>query len=270
MKKKYNIFIVLGISLMASILFPAEKAGASTLSPSVRSEIAALTGAKTNSITSKFKNGTKKTERKNDGSKDKNNSGRSADEPFELKSAWLSDQDIILEDPAPKNLKGLKEAVDVSDPRSVAAYWVLSVNRLTENYDDGMSMMKYLFADIEPYGRGFTEGGVSGKAGWDSYFNDRLKDKNYKWLPAAYFEGGSRKNNFTPSKPLTIELYYNDTNTNAINSQTFDTLGRLNIVYWVKSHAGGNQVNITLSRFEGTDRWYVTSGTSSTALFYQQ
>ena len=50
-------------------------------------------------------------------------------------------------------------------------------------------MMKYLFADIEPYGSGFTEGGMSGKAGWDTYFNDRLKDGDYKWLPRAYFEG---------------------------------------------------------------------------------
>ncbi|MCR5733119.1 MAG: hypothetical protein K6G22_00810 [Lachnospiraceae bacterium] len=186
------------------------------------------------------------------------------------KNEWLSDQDYVLDDPAPENLKELKEAVDVTDPRSVAAYYVWSVNMLTKNYDDGMAMMKYLFADIEPNGRGYTEGGVSGKTGWASFFNDRLKDKNYSWLPQAYFEGGSRKNNFEPDTPVTIELYYNNTNTETINEQTFDSLGRLNIVYWVKSHAAGNQVNITLSRFEGTDRWYVTSGTSSTALFYQQ
>jgi len=62
----------------------------------------------------------------------------------------------------------------VQDPRSVAAYWVWAVNRLVDDYSGGMAMMKYLFADIEPYGRGFTEGGVSGRAGWDTYFNERL------------------------------------------------------------------------------------------------
>ncbi len=205
--------------------------------------------------------------------KDKKTNGNASSDgsdAFELKREWQTDQDYVLEDPAPLNLKDLKEAVDVKDPRSVAAYWVWSVNCLTKNYDDGMEMMKYLFADIEPFGRGYTEGGVSGKAGWDTYFNERLKDKQYSWLPQAYFEGGSRSNNFEPETPLTIELYYNSNNTETINDQTLSSLGRLNIVYWVKSHAGGNQVNITLSRFEGTDRWYVTSGSSSTALFYQQ
>ena len=66
--------------------------------------------------------------------------------------------------------------------------------RLTDNYDDGMEMMKYLFADIEPYGPGYTEGGISGKAGWDSYFDERLDDPEYDWLPRTYFEGGNKSN----------------------------------------------------------------------------
>jgi hypothetical protein len=191
--------------------------------------------------------------------------------PFELEDAWLADQEYTLTDPAPKNLTELKKAVDIHDPRSVAAYWVLAVNRLTEDYDDGMAMMKYLFADIEPYGRGFTEGGVSGRAGWDSYFDERLGDDSYSWLPRAYFEGSStRKDRFALEEPLRILLYYNEPNTRTINEQTFDVLGRLNIEYWVESRAAGNKVSITLSRFEDTNRWYVTSGTSSSALFYMQ
>jgi hypothetical protein len=47
-------------------------------------------------------------------------------------------------------------------------------------------------------------------------------------------------------------------------------LGRLNIVYWVESNAAGNKVNIELSKFEGSDRFYVTKGSSSTSLFYDQ
>ncbi|MBQ3404897.1 MAG: S-layer homology domain-containing protein [Oscillospiraceae bacterium] len=188
----------------------------------------------------------------------------------QLKSEWKVDQDYTLADPAPWNLSELKQVVDVKDPRSVAAYWVWAVCRLADNYDDGMAMMKYLFADIEPYGRGYTEGGMSGKAGWDTYFNERLKSPDYKWLVRAYFEGATKDNGMVPARPLTIELYYNNTNTETINAQSLEQLGRLNIVYWVQSHAGGNQVNLTVSKFDGSDRWYITSGTSSTALYYDQ
>ena len=188
----------------------------------------------------------------------------------ELKTEWKKDQDFTLADPAPWNLDELKQVVDVTDPRSVAAYFVWSVTRLVDNYNDGMEMMKYLFADLEPFGRGFTEGGTSGKAGWDTYFNERLKSSDYNWLTGAYFEGAESSNGFRPSRPLTLELYYNNTNTETINAQTYEQLGRLNIVYWVKSHAAGNQVNINVSKFDESDRWYVTSGTTSTALFYDQ
>ena len=188
----------------------------------------------------------------------------------ELLPEWKQDQSCTLADPAPWNLEELKKAVDIHDPRSVAAYWVWSVNRLTDNYEDGMAMMKYLFADIEVFGRGYTEGGLSGKAGWDPYFNERLKSPDYNWLPRAYFNGAAAGNGFAPDRPRSLTLYYNNTNTETINAQTLDQLGRLNIVYWVRSNAGGNQVNITLSKFEGSDRWYVTSGTASTALFYDQ
>ena len=188
----------------------------------------------------------------------------------ELTSDLKKDQKFTLADPAPWDLDELKQVVNIKDPRSVAAYFVWAVTRLVDNYDDGMEMMKYLFADIEPYGSGYTEGGMSGKAGWDTYMNERLKSNDYKWLPRAYFEGGTGDNGFQPTRPLTLELYYNSTNTETINAQTFDQFGRLNIVYWVKSHAAGNQVNITVSRFDGSDRWYVTSGTTSAALFYDQ
>ncbi len=188
----------------------------------------------------------------------------------ELKDEWKKDQVFDMADPAPWNLEELKKVVDVQDPRSVAAYYVWAVNRLVFNYDEGMEMMKYLFADIEPYGSGYTEGGMSGKAGWDTYFNERLKSNDYKWLPFAYFNGANADNGFMPTRPLKLELYYNNTNTETINAQTLDQYGRLNIVYWVKSHAAGNQVNITVSKFDGSNRFYVTSGATPSALFYDQ
>ena len=187
-----------------------------------------------------------------------------------LPAEWKTDREIVLEDPAPWNQAELMQAVDVTDPGSVAAYWVWSVNRLTENYDDGMEMMKYLFADIEVFGRGFTEGGLSGKAGWDSYFNERLKSPDYRWLPGAYFKGTAAENGFRAPRPLTAVLHYNRPNTETLNGQTYEQLGRLNIVYWVMSNAAGNKVNLTLSRFDGSNRWYVTNSGASSALFYDQ
>ncbi|MBQ3903253.1 MAG: hypothetical protein II745_07765, partial [Lachnospiraceae bacterium] len=92
------------------------------------------------------------------------NAGSSAS----LQGEWKADRRIVLRDPAPETLDELKSAVDVSDPGSVAAYFVYGVMALTADYDTGMGMMKYLFADLEPFGRGFTEGGVSGRAGWDT------------------------------------------------------------------------------------------------------
>lgn len=186
-----------------------------------------------------------------------------------LRSEWTENRTVTLEK-EPDTVDELKSAVDVKDPGSVAAYWVYAVTCLTADYDAGMGMMKYLFADLEPFGRGFTEGGNAGRAGWDPYFNDRLKDDEYRWLPRAYFKGAAASNGFNPPKPLSVDLHYNAPNTETCNKQSFESLGRLNIVYWVESCAAGNKVNITLSRFDGSDRWYVTSGTSSTGLFYGQ
>ena len=186
-----------------------------------------------------------------------------------LKAEWTKDREVVLSG-TPESLDELKAAVDVSDPGSVAAYWLYGVMCMTADYNIGMDMMKYLFADLEPFGRGFTEGGATGKAGWDSYFNERLKDDDYRWLPRAYFKGAAASNGFKPATPLAVELHYNEPNTNTVNSQSLEQLGRLNIVYWVKSNAAGNQVNITVSKFDGSDRWYVTSGSSSSAVFYDQ
>ena len=189
-------------------------------------------------------------------------------EPY-LTGEQKQDRTITIKG-TPDDLAELKAAVDVTDPGSVAAYFVYSVMALTADYDTGMSMMKYLFADLEPFGRGFTEGGLSGRAGWDTGLSERLKDDDYRWLPRAYFVGATADNGFKPTQPLQVELHFNPKNTEDINAQTLQQLGRLNIVYWVKSNAAGNQVNINLSRFDGSDRWYVTSAATSAALFYDQ
>ena len=194
---------------------------------------------------------------------------KSAKQIKDLGKDFFTDRRVTLEK-KPVNLEELKAAVDVGDPGSVAAYWVYAVACLGVDYDTGMSMMKYLFADLEPYGRGFTEGGGAGRAGWDPGFNERLKDDDFRWLPRAYFVGAKADNGFNPPEPLAVDLHYNKHNTEASNEQSFKALGRLNIVYWVQSNAAGNKVNITLSKFDGSERWYVTSGISSSGLFYDQ
>lgn len=183
-----------------------------------------------------------------------------------LDASWKSNRRIEIK--PVENLEELKASVNVSDPGSVAAYYVYSVMALTADKDTGMGMMKYLFADLEPFGRGFTEGGTNG--GWDNYMNDRLKDDDYRWLPRAYFAGAVADNGFHPAQPLAVDLYFNQPNTDALNSQSLEQLGRLNIVYYVQSNAAGNKVNIELSKFDGSDRWYVTKGSVASALFYDQ
>jgi hypothetical protein len=185
-----------------------------------------------------------------------------------LKPEWTTDRVITLKG-TPDNLAELKDEVDVTDPGSVAAYWAYSVMCLSADYDTAIEMMKYLFADIEPYAKGFTEGGKSGKAGFDPYFKERLRDDKCSTYLSAYFNGEKNGSGFTPDQPLNISLHYNAGNTQSINEQTFEQLGRLNIVYWIKSaFMGDYKLNITLSRFEGTDRWYVTNGTASSGMFY--
>lgn len=192
---------------------------------------------------------------------------RSAAAKVELEAAFACDRELIIS--APDSLTELKGAVDITDPGSVAAYWLYSVMALTVDFETGMDMLRYLYADIVPFGAGYIEGGGTGKAGWDSYFNERLKDKDYSWLPRAYFKGAVAANGYTPDVPLGVKLRYNQTNTEVINKQS-ESLGRTNVVYWITSHAAGNQVNITLSRFSGSDRWYVTSGSSAMTVFYGQ
>ena len=79
-----------------------------------------------------------------------------------LDASWTANRRVEIK--PVENLEELKAAVNVSDPGSVAAYYVYAVMALTADKDTGLGMMKYLFADLEPFGRGFTEGGTNGGA----------------------------------------------------------------------------------------------------------
>ena len=57
---------------------------------------------------------------------------------------WAQEQNFTLADPAPWNLSEMEQVVNVTDPRSVAAYWVWAVMRLADNYDDGMEKCRMI------------------------------------------------------------------------------------------------------------------------------
>ncbi len=179
-----------------------------------------------------------------------------------------TDQSYALSNPAPRTLEQLKQEVNLKDPRSVCSYWIWAVHMLTENYDQGMAMMKYLFADLEVYGKGYTEGGLSGRAGFDTYFDERTRDIDYRWITASYLVGAIKENGLQYDVPVKIDIHYDKENTESANDAPSVALGRTHIYYWVPTSLGQNRVSVRLTKFEGTGRWYVTSGSSSAAQFY--
>jgi hypothetical protein len=178
------------------------------------------------------------------------------------------DQSYALSNPAPRTLEQLKQEVNLKDPRSVCSYWIWAVHMLTENYNQGMAMMKYLFADLEVYGKGYTEGGLSGRAGFDTYFDERTRDIDYRWITASYLVGATKENGLQYDVPVKIDIHYDKENTESANDAPSVALGRTHIYYWVPTSLGQNRVSVRLTKFEGTGRWYVTSGSSSAAQFY--
>ena len=78
-----------------------------------------------------------------------------------LTAEWKQDQIYTLADPAPWNLSELKQAADVADPRAVAAYYVWSVTRMTDNREDGLAMMKFTVSRFEDSDRWYVTSGAS-------------------------------------------------------------------------------------------------------------
>ena len=179
-------------------------------------------------------------------------------ETKELLPEWTRDQYFELCDPAPWTYDELQEAVDVSDPRSVAAYYVWAVNRLPDDYDNAIEMMKYLY------------GGAGDNGGWDISLNEKLSDPAAKWPTRSYFIGAAAENGFYPTRPYILEMYYMRNDTEKLNAKTLVQSGRLNIVFWLMGYAAGNKVYITVSKDEGQERWYITSETTAKQLFTDQ
>lgn len=179
-------------------------------------------------------------------------------ETKELLPEWTRDQYFELCDPAPWTLDELQKAVDITDPRSVAAYYVWAVNRLPDDYDNAIDMMKYLY------------GGEGDNGGWDTALNEKLSDPAAKWPTRSYFIGAAAENGFYPTRPYILEMYYMRNDTEKLNAKTLRQTGRLNIVYWLMGYAAGNKVYITVSKDKGQDRWYITSETTAAQLFTDQ
>ena len=179
-------------------------------------------------------------------------------ETKELLPEWTRDQYFELCDPAPWTVDELQKAVDVCDPRSVAAYYVWAVNRLPDDYDNAIEMMKYLY------------GGEGDLGGWDEALNEKLSDPAAKWPTRSYFIGAAAENGFYPTRPYILEMYYMRNDTEKLNAKTLNQTGRLNIVYWLMGYAAGNKVYITVSKDKDSDRWYITSDTTAAQLFTDQ
>ncbi len=93
----------------------------------------------------------------------------------------------------PKTADGLSALCDLSRPENTCAMFLLALRLYTEDRAEGEKAINLLR-------------GPRPMTGIDSQFiRDRLRDKKY--LPLAYFNGAAPENGYTPTEPLTLEVY---------------------------------------------------------------
>lgn len=92
-----------------------------------------------------------------------------------------------------EDLEALLSLYPQSDARHTAAFFIASLVRYVDSSDDGLAMIDLLRG---PQPMNGTE---------INFLKDRLREKSY--LPAAYFEGASPGNDYTPDAPWTLVIY---------------------------------------------------------------
>lgn len=104
----------------------------------------------------------------------------------------MTKKDIIF-DNFPKDIDEFKSLFNLENPHETAGLFILAIDTYVKNKDLGIEMINFLKGPekLNQYGLQFLR--------------DRLGDKSY--LPTSYFIGSSPKNDYTPSLPLTIEIY---------------------------------------------------------------
>lgn len=84
-------------------------------------------------------------------------------------------------------------ATDLTKPESICALFILALDLYTRDNDAGVAAVN-LLRGPRPMNNMEIQ-----------FLRDRLRDKKY--LPLAYFDGAAPENGYTPSSPLTIQLY---------------------------------------------------------------
>ena len=102
----------------------------------------------------------------------------------------------------PKNLNELKALSEASmdSPFKTAALTILSFYIYGNNKDEGIKCLNFLRG---PHQQPLLPSQIQ-------FFDDRFRDSdNAKYIPISYFKGATPDNNYTPSKPYTLEIFEN-------------------------------------------------------------
>ena len=176
--------------------------------------------------------------------------------PAKAATSYEADQTVSFGNGVPWNVTELEARVNYSDPASVAACLVAACVRATDNFNDGDAMLKKLCATKVVYGNGYPAGS------YDATTRSQFNERDRKWIPRSYFDGGTSANGYTPSRPWTIRLQYNAPVTEDLKKDSgVQAAGITPVVYGIKSNAvtGATRCNIVLFQYPGENRWWVNS-----------
>ncbi len=114
----------------------------------------------------------------------------------------------------PNNLDELKALSEASmdTPYKTAALSILSLCIYAKNKDEGIKCLNFVRG---PHQKPLLPSEIQ-------FFDDRFRDSNGgKLIPISYFKGATPENEYTPSKPYTLELF---TNSHSYEQDTYCTL----------------------------------------------
>ena len=110
-----------------------------------------------------------------------------------------------------EELKALSEA-SMDTPYKTAALTILSLCIYSNNKDEGIKCLNFVRG---PHQQPLLPSEIQ-------FFDDRFRDSNSgKLIPISYFKGATPDNEYTPSKPYTLEIF---TNSHSYEQDTYCTL----------------------------------------------
>ena len=135
----------------------------------------------------------------------------------------------------PKNLAELQTFPEISmdTPFKTVALTLLALCQFEQSSDATYEMLNFLKGpeNVSPYEKQFIK--------------ERLTDKFY--IPFSYFLGATPDNGYTPSAPLTIEVFENPY---SFDNENWATL-------WVKSGGADNMRSVKLRKKPSTGQWFL-------------